>query len=319
MRLSNLIPSIPANVVACLEVQGIRTDTDLLFSTTTFDIYKRLPAGTATLEELTEYTTIAAEIGAAPGMSGHELLLLENTYGDVQLRTGNAELDGLLRGLDGRWIIELSGDKGSGKSTVALNLLINHLASNLEDTALWIDTTCDFSPERATQFLDATQTLPSTLERLQVSLAFDIDTIQGILETLSRPNDPRARPRFLVIDTITPLLGPLLSAVSAQGHAIMTDFMRQLQTFAQASGTAVFVINNSSRKGRDTPERKPALGPSFALLTDTTLWLEAKNDNNTEDSTEDNTVHTMQILKSRSAPIGGCCTFRIHGNVICPT
>ena len=116
MRLSNLIPSIPANVVACLEVQGIRTDTDLLFSTTIFDIYKRLPAGTATLEELSEYTTIAAEIGAAPGMSGHELLLLENANRDGQLRTGNEELDEFLRGLDARWVVELSGDKGSGKS-----------------------------------------------------------------------------------------------------------------------------------------------------------------------------------------------------------
>ncbi len=116
MRLSNLIPSLPANVVACLEVQGIRTDTDLLFSTTIFDIYKRLPAGTATLEELSEYTAIAAEIGAAPGMSGHELLLLENAKGDGQLLTGNEELDEFLRGLDARWVIELSGDKGSGKS-----------------------------------------------------------------------------------------------------------------------------------------------------------------------------------------------------------
>ena len=116
MRLSNLIPSIPANVVACLEVQGIRTDTELLFSTTIFDIYKRLPAGTATLEELSEYTTIAAEIGAAPGMSGHELLLLENANRDGQLRTGNEELDEFLRGLDARWVVELSGDKGSGKS-----------------------------------------------------------------------------------------------------------------------------------------------------------------------------------------------------------
>ncbi len=102
--------------VACLEVQGIRTDTDLLFSTTIFDIYKRLPAGTATLEELSEYTAIAAEIGAAPGMSGHELLLLENAKGDGQLLTGNEELDEFLRGLDARWVIELSGDKGSGKS-----------------------------------------------------------------------------------------------------------------------------------------------------------------------------------------------------------
>lgn len=34
------------------------------------------------------------------------------------------------------------------------------------------------------------------------------------------------------------------------------------------------VVNNTARQGPETTERKPALGPSFGLLTDSTLWLE---------------------------------------------
>jgi hypothetical protein len=36
-----------------------------------------------------------------------------------------------------------------------------------------------------------------------------------------------------VVDAITPLLGPLLSPVSAQGHAIMDGLMRELRALAQ--------------------------------------------------------------------------------------
>ena len=71
-------------------------------------------------------------------------------------------------------------------------MLLNHLASNIDDTALWIDTTCDFSPERAAQLLDAKQMSPSILERLKVSLAFDINTIQGMLEDLSQSDVVRS-------------------------------------------------------------------------------------------------------------------------------
>jgi RAD51-like protein 3 len=118
MRLSNLAPSIPATVLACLEAQGIRTDVDLLFSASTLDIFKRLPAGTATLEELADYTALAAEMGAASSMAGYELLLLEEQARNKNsgLHTGNRVLDAFLCGLDGRRVIELSGDKGSGKS-----------------------------------------------------------------------------------------------------------------------------------------------------------------------------------------------------------
>ena len=94
----------------------------------------------------------------------------------------------------------------------------------------------------------------------------------------------------------------------------MTDFMRQLQTFSQEFGVSVIVsfmkleqytglthhgikvINNTASKGQESSERKPALGPSFALMTDTTLWLQ-RNQNTADD---DSTVHSISVLRSRS-------------------
>ena len=43
MRLANPVPSISAELVAPLEDIGIRTESDLLFSTTPLDIFSRLP------------------------------------------------------------------------------------------------------------------------------------------------------------------------------------------------------------------------------------------------------------------------------------
>lgn len=56
------------------------------------------------------------------------------------------------------------------------------------------------------------------------------------------------------------------------------------------------MVNNTASKGKDSSERKPALGPSFALMTDTTLWLERNQ--HAED--DDSTVHSVSVLRSRS-------------------
>lgn len=118
MRLSNLIPSIPASLVTCLDAIDIRTETDLLFSASTFDIFKRLPRGTVSLQELTDYTDLVAELCAAPAISGHDLLSLESESqrNAVELTCGHQELDGFLLGLGGGRVIEISGDRGTGKS-----------------------------------------------------------------------------------------------------------------------------------------------------------------------------------------------------------
>jgi RAD51-like protein 3 len=136
MRLSNLVPSLPASLVASLEANGIRTEVDLLFSAPTFDIFRRLPAGTVTLQELIDYTSLAAELCAAPGVSAHEVFMNEEAASatDVELRSGNLELDTLLQGLGRRKVIEVSGDRGSGKSVCFLRALA--VLFSLYDNAL---------------------------------------------------------------------------------------------------------------------------------------------------------------------------------------
>ena len=118
MRLSNLVPSIPGPLVASLEAIGIRTEVDLIFSAPTFDVFRCLPPGTVTLQELINYTSVAAELCAAPGASAFEIFSQEEAArcNEVQLQSGNSELDALLQGLGGCKVIEISGDKGSGKS-----------------------------------------------------------------------------------------------------------------------------------------------------------------------------------------------------------
>jgi RAD51-like protein 3 len=115
MRLSNLIPSIPVDLVTYLGAIDIRTETDLLFSTPTFDIFRRLPRGTISLQQLIDYTEIVAELCAAPAISGYDLLSLSPSNA-VELISGNQELDDFLVGLSGGRVIEISGDRGTGKS-----------------------------------------------------------------------------------------------------------------------------------------------------------------------------------------------------------
>lgn len=67
------------------------------------------------------------------------------------------------------------------------------------------------------------QVSPTILERLQVSLAFDIEAVHEVLETLRQTLSSRSSyselptTRCIVIDSITPLLGSMLSATSSQG------------------------------------------------------------------------------------------------------
>jgi len=118
MRLSNMVPSVFADLVVALESIQIRTETDLLFSAPLADIHKRLPAATVSLQMLIELVELVTELCAASGQSSLDLLDLDEqcTAQGKELSCGNQGVDVLLRGLCGRKVIEISGDKGSGKT-----------------------------------------------------------------------------------------------------------------------------------------------------------------------------------------------------------
>jgi RAD51-like protein 3 len=125
MRLANLVPSISTELVAGLNTIKIRTENDLLFSATPQEIFNRLPPGTVvSLEDLEAAIDTVAELSAASGVSCFNLLALEDRATDahVPLVSGNEDIDRILSGL-GRYkkIVQISGDKGSGKSVWPLS------------------------------------------------------------------------------------------------------------------------------------------------------------------------------------------------------
>ncbi|KAJ6539043.1 P-loop containing nucleoside triphosphate hydrolase protein [Mycena capillaripes] len=336
MRLAACVPSIPEHLLSSLDKCGIRTDADLLFSGSTFDLFRRLPAQTTTLRELTEVFTLVAEMASVRGESAADLMTVHTTEpNDQDILSGLPQLDEILHGLTtSRRLIEVSGNKGSGKTSLLLQLVLHHLVHHPQSSVLWIDTTGDFSAVRAAEILERSDVpdASAALERLQVSLAFDVDSVHEVLEELRfsfSPSTPhQTRTRVIVLDTITPLFAHLLSPVSSQGHAIMTGFMRQLRAFAQIFSMTVFVVNNSTAftpfvagsASNDPNIRKPALGPSFTFLTDATIWLVLCGDDSDlheKDAEIEFTKHVAQVYKSKVTMSPVLRTFKIRQGVLC--
>jgi RecA/RadA recombinase len=123
MRLSSLVPLLPVDLVTCLENCGIRTDADLLFSGTVLDIFQRLPAGTISLYELTNCLRLVAKMTSATGICAVDLLSPASmNQGNDDFLSDVPELDELLGGgFGGSRILEISGDRASGK-TASSNL-----------------------------------------------------------------------------------------------------------------------------------------------------------------------------------------------------
>ena len=69
-------------------------------------------------------------------MSAYDAFMKEQAVSatDVELRSGNLGLDTLLHGLGRRKVIEVSGDRGSGKSVCLLGALL--VPSSSYDNAL---------------------------------------------------------------------------------------------------------------------------------------------------------------------------------------
>ncbi|KAI0733495.1 P-loop containing nucleoside triphosphate hydrolase protein [Fomitopsis betulina] len=331
MRIQAVVPPPPQSLSSALTQIGVRTDSDLLFSAPPVDIFLKLPPDTISLHDFNDFVMRVAQQAAAPAITADMLFEQEKTKDGADLfaepTIGVKCLDELLGGLAPPRIIEVSGDRGSGKSLLALQGVLRHLASDHNVGALWMDTTGEFSADDIPPLLESYEghALNTVLERLQVALAFDVETALDVLEmlrtTLSSHPDAPPVVRCIVIDNVTAILGPLLSAVSSQGHAIMATFMRQLQDLAQAFSLTILVVNTSTKCTPRNPDsvfastdRKPALGPSFTFLTDTTLWLAKR------EITEDGSAtHVAEILRSRLVSSRKWCTYKVRKGILSDT
>jgi RAD51-like protein 3 len=139
MRLHSLIPLLPQTLVDDLDSIGIRTDADLLLSTSPLDIFYRLPNSAAgagrvrgslenhdnvptgdpngiTLLELKEYIELVSHRVSPPGQRADLLLASLHERAVRSMRCGVPAVDDLLAGLGDACVLEISGTRHAGKT-----------------------------------------------------------------------------------------------------------------------------------------------------------------------------------------------------------
>ena len=174
MRLSSLSQEIlPTALVDALRTLGIVSDADLFFSATPLEVWRKLPPGLMSLSEFERRVKAVMIQCAVPGFVATEA---GGRPAPDQVKpgitTGVDNLDNLLGATLRESVVEISGRHGSGAAvrshflpcsifrlkhfclganskTLALQVACSHLASYPNMTALWIDTTGDFSPTKA--------------------------------------------------------------------------------------------------------------------------------------------------------------------------
>ncbi|CAE6461832.1 unnamed protein product [Rhizoctonia solani] len=335
MRIRTIHKNVPLlvskpHILPTLESAGIRTTHDVLF-TPLPDLLSRL----SNVQDIltTDIIQLQDEIAlacAVPGSRGDELLekeesVIEKMKPHMFAALGVDSVDTVLgETLYGPYVVEISGTAGSGKSTIAMQVILQRLAHDMDASALWIDCSGDFSGERARKMCQTfgldEATTTSVLSRLQVILSFEIDEFQTALDNVeaSLSETPEASLRYITIDPVTPLLAGQITGSSSQGHATMTSVMRQLARIAEDHKLTVLVLNKTA----NSPTRnslsvfpkttaKPALGPTFTFLSHATIWLSTSRKQNREGQT-----HILEVFRSRVGPAHQWCTFDIQDGTV---
>ncbi len=122
MRLRTILPYLPESLLDNLETIGIRTDADLLFKFPggAMEVYQRLPLDTIPLAELSECIRQVVAHASAPVIRGDELVARESKrleeHCAEDFLSGVTEIDEVMGGFGNYRVIEISGDKGVGKT-----------------------------------------------------------------------------------------------------------------------------------------------------------------------------------------------------------
>ncbi|KAH8813509.1 hypothetical protein DL96DRAFT_521483 [Flagelloscypha sp. PMI_526] len=296
MRLASLNPPPLPALLAALTKLDIKTTESLLFEHgSPYEILSILPPGTATLLDLEQLFDQAVDASSAHGASGLQLVKANQ----VSLSADAVNTVPLLTDLSTYpfpQIVEISGTHALERSVLVLNLAIQYLVDSPTTSALWIDCSGSFHASLAESLAQRTPTAPDVLSRFQVSSAFDLDTLYELVNFI--PDNQERQINLIVIDPITAIFSPLLSNISSQGHSMMVDFMRYLRSLMTDCQTAegrdtlrlALVLNDSvrtpplpsnsrtgDRSANSTVEAqsqmRPALGPSFAYLSDSAIWI----------------------------------------------
>ncbi|KAG8978120.1 hypothetical protein FRC05_011236 [Tulasnella sp. 425] len=155
MRLRLLMPALQehfadaSNIVQAFDDAGFKTSYEALFGDPPEALLSKPSEGTISYAGLQGFLFQVAVATAAHGSSGDIVLEDEHKIKSAQFGgdTGVLELDEMVAEAFGAYgVTEVSG---SAASHLVLWIVVRHLAQYGESSALWIDTTYDFSVDQA--------------------------------------------------------------------------------------------------------------------------------------------------------------------------
>ncbi|KAG8916521.1 hypothetical protein FRC01_003013 [Tulasnella sp. 417] len=348
MRLRLLVTTLQerfpdaTSILQAFENAGFKTSYDLLFGEPPEVLFSKLPDGTISYPDFQDLLSQVAIAAAAHGLAGDVVLEEEQSVKSAQFggETGVFELDEMAAGAFGAYgVTEVSG---SAASRLVLWIVVRHLARYGESSALWIDTSYDFSADQAVLAL---QSIPfkdaaTALDRLQVSRSLELsdvydalDALRNALIALAQTDSYRPSPiRYVVLSPINAIFSQLLSGTSPQGHAILSTFMHQLSELARSFRLTFLVVNSVVASQGQNPLSafpstitKPGLGPTFTFLCENTIWTARADDIFPEgdealtilqDKDPNCRVFVAECFRSRNQISRTWCPFAIRDGIV---
>ncbi|XP_066933533.1 uncharacterized protein [Clytia hemisphaerica] len=226
------------------------------------------------------------------------------------ISTGTKKVDLLLDGgLYTGEMIEIFGPPSCGKTQFAFNVVANVLLSKAMNVLVY-DSCGSFSAKRINELasfknpeLSPTQSreLFSKLSCVKVFDIFCLLThLEQLKEKLSSGIDQfTTRLKFIIVDSITLLISPILGGKQTQGHGLMARLSILLKELAYENNIAVLVVNGTvtAKTGEYFNNKfKPALGKHWLSAPHVRLFMEFA-------STKDLTLRKLTIHKHHRLPI----------------
>ena len=225
-----------------------------------------------------------------------------SSSGTTMLSTSVPYLDSLLGGGVRRGeLLEVCGAANTGKTQLCLRLAVSAASeSPAAGPILYFTSSACHLEERLAGLVSASvntvgqqpqklsTNVESVLSRVHIVPIFDAPALLLRLQHLTwDSNGESAPPSLLVVDGLGALLNQSLAGSNRQhiGHAMMSEIGHALHRLAKSSRCAVVVTNtvlgmangNNKLSGTgssdDRPTPRPALGPSWQPIPDTTLVL----------------------------------------------
>ena len=159
------------------------------------------------------------------------------------IKTGVENLDNLLGGgLKNSTITDIFGSSGTGKTQLALQIILNSMSENIE--VLYQDTTGNFRPERLVEMAKFMQLEMNFLDKIKVKRITNVSEQQKSLVSIKDSDFS-----FIVIDNITDLFSfeyPKEDQIGEK-NTQFSQYMRNLSRVTLEKNIPI-VITNMIRK-----------------------------------------------------------------------